>query len=149
MVQSPGVREVPRVPPLHPGMQGVGGRLLEEAAARPELTPAHSLAPALGTLLSSLWEMSVSGEKQAAAGWQDRCWGPPTAPSLARPGSSRDAAQPTGRTSHPAQPTSQSGRGHVRQGQGVCVPLGPMQLCGPAKRCCVQRGTAAAPGSGL
>lgn len=48
-----------RVLPLDPGMLGMGGPsrprsgrwLLEGTAARPELTPAHSLAQALGKLL--------------------------------------------------------------------------------------------------
>lgn len=50
---------ITRVLPLDPGMQGVGGLsrprwgrwLLEGTRARPELTPAHSLAQTLGKLL--------------------------------------------------------------------------------------------------
>lgn len=46
---------------------GIGGQLLEGTTARPELNPAHSLAPALGKLL---WKMSVSGSGKN----RGSCW---------------------------------------------------------------------------
>lgn len=47
--------------------EGIGGQLLEGTTARPELNPAHSLAPALGKLP---WKMSVSGSGKN----RGSCW---------------------------------------------------------------------------
>lgn len=122
---------ITRVLPLDPRMQGVEGPsrprwgrwLLESTAARPELTPAHSLAQTLGKLLrrpvenEHFWE----GEKQRQLlGRKTGAWRPPVASGPTRPGSIPDSTGPIG---HPGEP----GRGVHSTPDFPPQPISPPQ----------------------